>query len=71
MTGAKKPRDIFGDARMILLPFSAGRVAWMALPVALLVTVSYLVNPLAWQAAEWWVYAVPGGFFRSFLPRRR
>ena len=52
---------------MILLPFSAGRVAWMAVPVALLVTVSYLVNPQAWEVAAWWVYAVLGTFFLMVL----
>ena len=67
MTAAKKPRDLSGDRAMILLPFSAGRVAWMAVPLACLVTVSYLVNPESWQAADWWVYAVLGLFFLMVL----
>ena len=46
----------------MILPFSAGRVAWMALPIALLVAVSYLVNPQAWHDAEWWVFAALGLF---------
>ena len=51
----------------MILPFSAGRVAWMAAPVALLVAVSYLVNPQAWRAAEWWVFAILGLFLAMTL----
>lgn len=47
----------------MILPFSAGRVAWMAVPIALLVAVSYLVNPQSWREAEAWVFTILGIFF--------
>lgn len=46
-----------------LLPFTPGRLALLAAPVAALTGVSYLLNPRAWSEAEWWVYAALGGFF--------
>ncbi len=37
------------------------------MPIALLVAVSYLVNPQAWREADWWVFAILGLFFAMTL----
>ena len=39
----------------------------MAAPIALLVAVSYLVNPQSWHEAEWWVFAALGLFLAVTL----
>jgi hypothetical protein len=49
------------------LPFTPGRVAWMAAPMSLLILVSYLLNPQAWLEAAGWVYASLGLFFFAVL----
>lgn len=46
-----------------ILPFTPGRMALLAAPMAALIGVSYLLNPESWRNAGWWVYAVLGAFF--------
>ena len=45
------------------LPFTPGRLALLAIPMAALIGVSYLLNPQSWTDAGWWVYAALAGFF--------
>jgi hypothetical protein len=48
---------------MLLLPFTPGRMALLAVPMAALIALSYWVNPEAWHSAAWWVYASLCAFF--------
>ncbi len=49
------------------LPFTPGRVWILALPVAGLIGLSWLVNPQSWREAGAWVYAVLALFFGLVL----